>query len=134
MDDTHAMSFKFSWKRRIQRLGVKRFGEPVPFLERTDRMLPNTTDRFGRSRMPANMTNDYLIDRDTQHTISYSGISSIFAQDSAVTESMGEISDRTLEHRAPSDRMIVVTRRRLLEVVRCLRREWRAAGASLPSP
>lgn len=45
----------------------------------------------------------------------------MFPQDSAVTESMGEISDRTLEHLAPSDRMIVMTRRRLLEAVRALR-------------
>jgi Rieske oxygenase family protein len=37
-----------------------------------------------------------------------------------VTESMGEISDRTLEHLAPSDRMIVMTRRRLLDAARAL--------------
>ena len=34
---------------------------------------------------------------------------------------MGEISDRTLEHLAPSDRMITLTRRRLLEAARALR-------------
>ena len=44
----------------------------------------------------------------------------MFPQDSAVTESMGDISDRTLEHLAPSDRMIVMTRRRLLDAVRAL--------------
>jgi hypothetical protein len=33
---------------------------------------------------------------------------------------MGEISDRTLEHLAPSDRMIVITRRRLIEAARAL--------------
>jgi phthalate 4,5-dioxygenase oxygenase subunit len=38
-----------------------------------------------------------------------------------VTESMGAISDRTLEHLAPSDRMITMTRRRLLEAARALR-------------
>ena len=38
-----------------------------------------------------------------------------------MTESMGEISDRTLENLAPSDRMIVMTRRRLQEAVRALR-------------
>jgi phthalate 4,5-dioxygenase len=41
----------------------------------------------------------------------------VFPQDSAVTESMGDISDRTLENLAPSDRMIVMTRRRLLEAL-----------------
>ena len=39
----------------------------------------------------------------------------------AVTESMGAISDRTLEHLAPSDRMITMTRRRLIEAARALR-------------
>ena len=78
--------------------------------------------------MPANQGNDYLIDRDAQRTVSYSGIAAIFPQDSAVTESMGEISDRTLEHLAPSDRMIVATRRRLLDAVRA----WRKNG-TLPA-
>jgi hypothetical protein len=36
---------------------------------------------------------------------------------------MGEISDRTLENLAPSDLMIVVTRRRLLDAARALRDE-----------
>lgn len=122
MDDTHTMSFNFSWKRRIQPLSVQRTGEPIPFLNRIDQTLPNTSEWFGRWRMPANSGNDYLIDRDAQRTVSYSGIASIFAQDSAVTESMGEISDRTLEHLAPSDLMIVATRRRLLETVRAFRK------------
>ena len=38
-----------------------------------------------------------------------------------MTECMGEIVDRTLEHLAPSDRMIAMTRRRLLEAARALR-------------
>ena len=33
---------------------------------------------------------------------------------------MGDISDRTRENLAPSDRMIVMTRRRLIEAVRVL--------------
>jgi phthalate 4,5-dioxygenase len=38
-----------------------------------------------------------------------------------MVESMGAITDRTLEHLAPSDRMIIVTRRRLLDAARALR-------------
>jgi hypothetical protein len=66
----------------------------------------------------ANQTNDYLIDREAQRTVSYTGIAGVFPQDSAVTESMCEIYDRTLENLAPSDRMIVITRRRLMDAVR----------------
>jgi hypothetical protein len=90
-------------------------------LARVTETLPNTSDWFGRWRPVANPANDYLIDRDAQRTISYTGIDGVFPQDSAVTVSMGEISDRTLEHLAPSDRMIVVTRRRLIDAVRALR-------------
>jgi phthalate 4,5-dioxygenase len=121
MDDTHTMAFTFSWKLRTQPLGVNSKGAPLPLLDRVDRTLPNTADWFGRWRLRYNSSNDYLIDREAQRTLSYSGIASVFAQDSAVTESMGAISDRTLEHLAPSDRMIVMTRRRLLDAARALR-------------
>ena len=121
MDDTHTMSYYFSWKPRTPALGLLKTGEPIPYLDRVTATLPNTTDWFGRWRPVANHDNDYLIDRDAQRTYSYSGIAEVFTQDSAVTESMGAITDRTLEHLAPSDRMIAVTRRRLLDAVRALR-------------
>jgi len=121
MDDTHTMSFNFSWNRRTPPLSVVRSGQPIPYLDRMTPTLPNTADWFGRWRPAANQSNDYLIDREAQRTVSYSGIADIFSQDSAVTESMGEITDRSLEHLAPSDRMIIVTRRRLLDAVRALR-------------
>jgi len=121
MDDTHTMSFNLSWKRRTPPLGLLKSGEPIPFLDRKTPTLPNTTDWFGRWRAAANQDNDYLIDRDAQRTVSYTGIAEVFTQDSAVTESMGAISDRTLEHLAPSDRMITMTRRRLIEAARALR-------------
>jgi hypothetical protein len=121
MDDTHTMSFNLSWNRRTQPLSVTRSGEPIPFLERATPALPNTADWFGRWRPVVNQSNDYLIDREAQRTVSYSGIEGVFPQDSAVTESMGDITDRTLEHLAPSDRMITVTRRCLLDAVRALR-------------
>ena len=120
MDDTHTMSFQFSWTRKTPVLGFTRTGEPLPLLDRITPALPNTADWYGRWRPAANQTNDYLIDRDAQRTISFTGINGVFPQDSAVTESMGDISDRTLETLAPSDRMIVMTRRRLLEAARAL--------------
>ena len=121
MDDTHTMTYFFTWKRRTPGLGLSRSGAPLPYLDRATALLPNTTGWFGRWRPAANQDNDYLIDRDAQRTISYTGIAEVFTQDSAVTESMGAISDRTLEHLAPSDRMITMTRRRLMDAARALR-------------
>jgi phthalate 4,5-dioxygenase oxygenase subunit len=121
MDDTHVISFQFNWKHKTPVLSRDKTGKPLPLLTRTTETLPKTTGWFGRWRPAANPDNDYLIDREAQRTISYTGIDGVFPQDSAVTVSMGEISDRTLEHLAPSDRMIVVTRRRLLDAARELR-------------
>jgi len=123
MDDTHTMTFTFSWTRKTPVIGSTRTGEPLPLLDRFTETLPNTPDWFGRWRPVANAANDYLIDREAQRTISYTGIAGVFPQDSAVTEGMGAISDRTQENLAPSDIMIVTTRRRLLDAARALAEE-----------
>ncbi|HEX3952737.1 MAG TPA: Rieske 2Fe-2S domain-containing protein [Stellaceae bacterium] len=121
MDDTHVMAFQFNWTGRTPNLDTLGNGDPIPFLQRRPDTLPNTPDWFGRFLPAANKGNDYLIDREAQRSVSYTGIATLFGQDSAVTESMNEISDRTLEHLAPSDRMIVVTRRRLIDAAKALR-------------
>jgi phthalate 4,5-dioxygenase oxygenase subunit len=59
--------------------------------------VPNTPDWFGRWRPVADQTNDYLLNREAQRTISFTGIDGVFPQIRPVTESMGEISDRRLE-------------------------------------
>ncbi len=118
MDDTHTMIITLSWKKRTPPLAMMKSGSAIPGLGRNIAPLPNTADWFGRWRMPGNAENDYLIDRDVQRTQSFTGIDGVSHQDMAVTESMGAIADRTLEHLAPSDRMITLTRRRLIGLVR----------------
>jgi phthalate 4,5-dioxygenase len=120
MDDTHTMAFTFSWSRKTPVITANKRGEPLPLLDRVTPTLPNTADWFGRWRPVANQSNDYLIDRDAQRTISYTGIAGVFPQDSAVTESMGDISDRARENLAPSDLMIIMTRRRLADAAQAL--------------
>jgi phenylpropionate dioxygenase-like ring-hydroxylating dioxygenase large terminal subunit len=79
-----------------------------------------TSDWNGRFRPMANIHNDFLIDREAQRTmITYSGIPSD-AQDPAVQESMGPIYDRSQEHLATTDSMIIRSRRRLLEAAKAL--------------
>ena len=121
MDDTHTMTFTFAWTRKTPVIGTLKDGSGFPFLDRLVPILPNTADWYGRFRPVPNQSNDYLIDREAQRTVSYTGINGVFPQDSAVTEGMGAISDRTLETLAPSDMMIVITRRRLIEAARALR-------------
>ena len=65
-----------------------------------------------------------LIDRELQKDGgNYSGIDGIHQQDQAVTESMGPVTDHLFEHLAPSDKMIMATRRRLLKAARAFAKE-----------
>jgi phthalate 4,5-dioxygenase len=83
-------------------------------------MLPNSTDWLGRWRSQQNFGNDYLLDRAKQRASSFTGIANIHIQDQAVTESMGDITDHSFENLAVSDRMIAVTRRRILQAAKDL--------------
>jgi phthalate 4,5-dioxygenase len=69
----------------------------------------------GTTRPTQRLDNDYLIDREVQKTISFTGIAGIRAQDAMVTESAGAIVDRTREHLGSSDRAVVALRRSLIE-------------------
>lgn len=64
--------------------------------------------------------NDYLIDRQAQKTVSFTGIDGIRSQDAMVTESAGPIVDRSREHLGTSDVGIVKMRRRLLAEARAM--------------
>ena len=128
MDDTHTMVFTIFYKGRKAALRALKNGEPVPGMEQEFyrepmTLFPNTSDWFGRFVPARNMSNDFMIDRDVQATKSYSGITSVAAQDHAMGESMGPILDRTKEHLAPSDRMISMTRRRMLLAARAFDKE-----------
>ncbi len=71
----------------------------------------------------ANKDNDYLIDRETQRTVNFSGIRGANEQDRALQESMRSsdpeasgIVDRTREHLVSSDAAVATARRILLEL------------------
>jgi phenylpropionate dioxygenase-like ring-hydroxylating dioxygenase large terminal subunit len=64
--------------------------------------------------------NDYRIDREMQRTQNYTGIEVIRSQDTAMTESMGSIVDRTEEHLGSTDAAVIAARRRLLSMAQAL--------------
>ena len=83
--------------------------------------------RFGRGdvdfmpgtfRLKANKSNDYLLDRERQRTVNYTGIDGINTQDFAVQESMGPIYDRTKERLGSADTAIIQMRRLLIQAAR----------------
>ncbi|HLF76122.1 MAG TPA: Rieske 2Fe-2S domain-containing protein, partial [Dehalococcoidia bacterium] len=67
-----------------------------------------------------NRGNDYGLDRELQRKSSYTGIQGIGQQDMAVTESMGEIYNRTREHLGTSDRAIIRMRSMLIKAAKDL--------------
>ena len=121
MDDEHTMFWNMAVPNTRTRAGSRprssnggRNGQPFAGTRLGPQFLPNTTGWFGRWRLEAGGSNDYLIDREVQRTESYTGIEGIHLQDQAITESMGPIIDRTQENLGTSDAMIVRTRRRLI--------------------
>jgi phenylpropionate dioxygenase-like ring-hydroxylating dioxygenase large terminal subunit len=67
-----------------------------------------------------NKANDYMLDRNKQRHVNFTGIDGIPNQDAAVQESMGFITDRTREHLGTSDRAIVNFRRLMLRLAQDL--------------
>jgi len=77
----------------------------------------------------AGIDNDYMIDRQTQRTRSFTGIWGVNAQDRSVQEGMRPVPsgrrgivDRTREHLMGSDIAIVTARRKLLAMVKDLQK------------
>jgi hypothetical protein len=119
MDDTHTMFVSLSWKNLPPERAALSTTRGLPGSKLTMDFVPNTTDWYGRWRLAGNAANDWLIDREAQRNGGiYTGITGIQAQDQAVTESMGGITDHAFENLAPSDLMIARTRRRLLRAAR----------------
>ena len=124
MDDNHTMFVSLMWRRHPPSVGPNKRGEMLPGFARRFDYLPNTSDWHGRWRLKGRSGNDWLIDREAQRAGgNFSGIDGIHAQDQAITESMGPITDHLFEHLAPSDRMIMGTRRRLLKAARALAKD-----------
>ncbi|MBV9826508.1 MAG: Rieske 2Fe-2S domain-containing protein [Alphaproteobacteria bacterium] len=124
MDDHHTMFVSLTWRQHPPSVGADKHGKMMPGFDRTFHFLPNTTEWHGRWRLAGRPVNDWMVDRAAQKTGgNYSGIEGIHAQDQAVTESMGPITDHLFEKLAPSDGMIMATRRRLLKAARALAKD-----------
>jgi len=69
----------------------------------------------------ADMANDFLMDREVQKSLTYTGIPTIRLQDAAMIVSMGPIYDRSEEHLGTTDQMVIATRRKLIKAAKQLR-------------
>jgi phthalate 4,5-dioxygenase len=76
--------------------------------------------------------NNYLIDREMQRAQNFTGIQVGRTQDTAMTESMGGIVDRSEEHLGTTDAAVIAARRRLLQMARDLQNGIEPSAALQP--
>jgi phenylpropionate dioxygenase-like ring-hydroxylating dioxygenase large terminal subunit len=76
-----------------------------------------------------NRSNEYMINRVEQKTVSFTGVRGVAEQDALVQESMGRIADRTIEHLTTTDAAVVRFRRTMLKQAKDL-----AAGTEPSAP
>ncbi|MEN3363598.1 MAG: phthalate 4,5-dioxygenase [Burkholderiales bacterium] len=80
----------------------------------------------------ANKSNDYLIDRQAQREQrSFSGVEGFSMQDASLQESMGPIQDHEAEHLVPTDKAIMMARRKLAEYAASIDEK---TGTARPEP
>lgn len=131
LDDEHTMVWEPHWSSTRELSDDEQKGwqgrvAPSGF-------LPDTDDWLGRHRFAANAANDYLLDRERQKEINFSGLENATPiQDGAMQESMGPICDRSKEHLGASDAAIVHLRRRLNHAARDLEKDIIPPGAKNP--
>ena len=121
IDDENTMIFNMDAQRASGKQKQMSYadGTPVAGLARPMEYMARTDDWMGRWRPVRNRSNDYMIDRGMQQRgESYSGVTGVPLQDQMIQESMGPIIDRTLEHLGSSDRMVMITRRAMLDAIR----------------
>ena len=117
MDDEHLWWFNVSPPNREEPPMANRgilTGEDGPWDKSTFGLIPGTF------RYIRNKDNDYMIDREVQRTYNYTGLPGNRVQDAAVTESMGQIYDRTNEHLGTTDQAVIFMRRLLINAAKQL--------------
>jgi phenylpropionate dioxygenase-like ring-hydroxylating dioxygenase large terminal subunit len=120
IDDTHISVIQYSYhpERPLTEAEVHRT-KSSPQVEPARYRLPDSAT-IDICKDVRNADNDYLIDREMQHTQNFTGISVGRSQDTAMTESMGGIVDRSQEHLGTTDAAIIAARRHLITLARAL--------------
>jgi phenylpropionate dioxygenase-like ring-hydroxylating dioxygenase large terminal subunit len=117
IDDHHTIRFQVAYNPEAPLQDDRRFTSR----EMGEFCLPDgvTIDTW----LPTeNRGNRYGLDRDMQRRVNYSGIQGIETQDRAMTEGMGFVCDRSLEHLGTSDLAVIAARRVLERLARDLER------------
>jgi phenylpropionate dioxygenase-like ring-hydroxylating dioxygenase large terminal subunit len=108
IDDHQCWMYVYAWHPEL----------PIPEEERKKYIQGGFGQfaKLGPGYVPVrNRSNQYLMSREEQKTISFTGIQGIAEQDQMAQESQGYIVDRTKEHLSPTDVGIIRFRKILLD-------------------
>jgi hypothetical protein len=108
IDDHHCWMYVYAWHPELA----------IPDEERKKYIQGGYGQfaKMGPGYVPLrNRSNQYLMSREEQKTISFTGIQGIAEQDQMAQESQGYIVDRTKENLSPTDVGIIRFRKKLLE-------------------
>jgi hypothetical protein len=132
IDDEHISVIQYSYhpERPLTEAEIQR-GKSSPQVEPCRYRLPDG-GIIDICRDVRQAGNDYLIDRHMQHTQNFTGISVVRSQDTAMTESMGGIVDRTQEHLGTTDAAVIAARRRLITMAQDLQNGVEPTAALQP--
>jgi hypothetical protein len=94
-----------------------RFRRSEPLLEE-EMVFDRTQVRSDHRLKQKKEAGYFIVDREKQRKVNFTGLEGFAAQDSAVIEGMGPISDRTKEHLGFGDAYVIALRRFLLKAVK----------------
>jgi phthalate 4,5-dioxygenase oxygenase subunit len=124
IDDEHTWTFHYQCRddRPFNEEEIQQFWKGGGFPPRVERRPYTLPDGYViDSWVPtANRENDYLIDRDMQRDINFTGIWGVNEQDRSLQEGMGRIVDRSKEHLGTADVAALSARRLLINMARKL--------------
>lgn len=125
IDDYTTMHWGLRWHPSRELPGDHGIQQEIGKLPEINGMGPTLAEQHGKPYPKwwtvANPSNDFLLDREIQKHVNFTGIPTIRLQDAAMTWGMGPIMDRTKEHLGTTDTMIIQTRRKLIRAARSLR-------------
>ena len=124
IDDTHTFVFNFLYARDGRAL------DPDDVYKMEHNAGRAAEDYIsGTYFLNRNRANDWLIDREVQKKVNYSGIMGVNTQDMALQETMGGIYDRTKEHLGSADSAIIAARRLLMKAIKDVQAGLPPAGS-----
>ena len=127
IDDNLTMHWGLRWHPTRKFEGDRKLNQELPRVPESNGLGPMKPARQGLPYPDwwpvADKGNDFLMDREVQRTMNFTGIPTVRLQDAAVITSMGGVYDRTREHLGTTDAMVIATRRKLIKAAKLLRDE-----------